>query len=201
MRSAVAVLLARLVEKVSRLPATRAGLIARLSRLILLVRAWLLPGRSLLRRVGGGLAFSLALALALALRVLSGLLSLSLALALAFALPWLGRRSWLFASGSALRLSILRLSAFLRGIPGTLPLLVPRLVLRTLLRRALLRFFAAGLAVRIVRLAASLLVLWIAGLPVWILRGIIVRFATRRGGLLVLWLTVARLIRLRLTGL
>src|SRR5712692_10191278 len=100
-RSAVAALLARLVEKVSRLPATRAGLIARLSRLILLVRRWLLPGRSLLSRVGGRLTFSFALALAL--RVLSGLLALSLALALALALPWLGRRSWFLACGIALR--------------------------------------------------------------------------------------------------
>ena len=197
MGAAVAALLARLVEKVSRLPSPCAGLIARLPRLILLVRRWRLPGRGLLRRVGGRLTFSLALALAL--RVLSGLLALSLALALA--LPWLGRGSWLLACGIALRLSILRLSAFLRGIPGTLPLLVPRLVLRTLLRRTLLRFFATGLGARVVRLAASLLVLWIAGWPVWILRGIIVRFVARRCVLRVLWLTVARLIRLRLTGL
>ena len=186
--AAVAALLARLVEKISRLPSTRAGLIARLPLLVLLVRRWLLPGRGLLRRVGGGLTFSLALALAS--RVLSGRLALSLALALALSLPLLGRRIWFLASGSALRLSILRLSDFLRGSPGSLPLLVPRLVLRTLLRRALLCLLASGL-----------LVLWIAGLSVWILRGIIVRFATRRGGLRILWLTVARLIRLRLTGL
>src|SRR5258708_4009074 len=109
--AAVAALLARLVEKGSRLPSPCAGLIAAVPRLILLVRRWLLPGRGLLRRVGGGLTFSLALALAL--RVLRGLLSLSLALTLAFSLPLFGRRSWVLACGISLRLSILRLVAFL----------------------------------------------------------------------------------------